>query len=266
MSEVRRKLNQKQVAILHLIYRFRFVTTELTALYQGGKDAKTVYPRLQTLAEQGYIGRRYESHYRLEHRPAAYFLLPDGLRVLRSQPKEGYTYDEKALHNIRRDQTATDQFIARSLDVLHAYCLLREQYGDKLQFFTKNDLAAYDHFPRSLLDAYLRLEVGGETKQYFLTIHQQDVPFYLHVRRIKQYADYADAGTWEVTETRLPDILALCDTTLVQKRLTKRIAKENHPDLHFYLAAKDTLKNLAANTHIWHLADEPETAMSLEGE
>src|SRR5476651_1690597 len=96
----RNRLNQKQLEILHLIYRFRFVTTKLVAECQGKSGGPAVYASLTNLADQGHIGRRYEPEYRLRGQYAAYYLLPDGVRALRRQPREDYTYDPKALHNL----------------------------------------------------------------------------------------------------------------------------------------------------------------------
>jgi hypothetical protein len=265
VSEQQRKLNQKQIALLHLIYRFRFVTTDLVALYQGKKDAKTVYPRLQYLAEKGYIGRRFEPGFRLTHQPAVYFLLPDGLRVLRGQPREGYTYDLKALHSIRRDPTATDQFINRNLDILYTYCKLRGRYGDSLQFFTKNDLASYTHFPKPLPDAYLRLQVGGEVKQFFLDAHYEQPPFFVSTRRVKLYKEYADAKIWRrKTATDVPHVLALCDTPAMQKRLAKRMTKQVHPELDFLLTTKEALAKIGDSLSVWRRPASEDDQVSLE--
>jgi hypothetical protein len=263
-SEKAIRLNQKQIALLHLIYRFRYATTDLVAQYQGNKAATTVYPRLQYLTEKGYIGRRYEPNYRLEHKSAVYYLLPDGLRILSRQPKADYTYDRKALHNIRRDATATDQFIERNLDILFAYCQLKAHYGDNLQFFTKNDLLDYPHFPEPLPDAYIRLKIGAEVRQYFLDTHYEHPPFFVASRKVKQYADYAETGEWNQTETALPHILALCDTPAMQRRLAKRMAAQQHPDLNFLLTTKEAIAKLGDNLAIWRRPANEDRLVNLE--
>ena len=60
------KLNNKQLALLHIVYRFRFATTDLVARYQGRGSHRTVYPRLQPLVKRGYIDRSFEPAYRLK--------------------------------------------------------------------------------------------------------------------------------------------------------------------------------------------------------
>lgn len=258
------RLTQKQLALLHLIYRFRFVTTELVAQYQGRKSADIVRPRLTALAEMGYIGRKYDSSYKLQGKHAAFYLLPDGMRALRQQPREGYEYSKVVLHNIHKDRDASDQFIEHNLGVLEAYNRLRSLHGDRLQFFTKSDLAAYDHFPQPLPDAYLRIEDGAGDKQYFLDIHHEARPFFVSARRIKQYAAYADSQQWELTETELPEILALCDSTTMQLRLQKKLAKNPHPKLNFLLTSMQVLLQAGDNARVWQRADEPDEVRSLD--
>lgn len=260
----RYRLNQKQLALLHLIYRFRFVTTELVAQYQGRKSADIVRPRLTALAEMGYIGRKYDPSYKLQGKHAAFYLLPDGMRALRRQPREGYEYSQKVLHNIHKDKDASDQFIEHNLEILKAYAKLRELYGDRLQFFTKSDLSIYEHFPQPLPDAYIRIEEGAGDKQYFLDVHHEARPFFISSRRIKQYADYADSQQWELTETDLPEILALCDSTTLQLRLQKKLAKNPHPKLNFLLTSMQALLQAGNDARVWQRADDPDDIKSLD--
>ena len=254
----RNRLNQKQLEILHLIYRFRFVTTKLVAECLGKSSGSAVYARLTNLAEQGYIGRRYEPEYRLRGQHAAYYLLSDGARALRRQPREDYDYSPRTLHNLHKDKDASDQFVDHSLAVMEACCQLKALYGDRLQFSTKSDLAAVEYFPQPLPDAYLRLEHDGKAKQYFLDVHHESQPFFMATRRIKQYAAYANSDLWQITESDLPDILAICDTPTMQKRLQKKMAKEPHAGLNFWITTKDAVSTIGENAEIWQHADKPE--------
>jgi len=257
------KLNQKQLALLHLIYRFRFVTTELVAQYQGRKSADIVRPRLTALAEMGYIGRKYDASYKLQGKHAAFYLLPDGMRALRRQPRAGYEYSQNVLHNIHKDKDASDQFIEHNLEILKAYAKLRTIYGDQLQFFTKSDLAVYDHFPQPLPDAYLTIEASEGNKQYFLDVHHEARPLFVSARRIKQYADYADSQQWELTETELPEILALCDSTTMQLRLQKKLAKNSHPKVNFLLTSLQALLQAGSDARVWQQANDPDNVKTL---
>lgn len=258
----RRSLSDKQLSLLHVLYRFRFATTDLIARYQGKRNSAIVYPRLINLVEQGYVGRNYDPSYRKQDKPATYYLLPAGIKALKKW--SAHTYNAKTLHNFYRDKTATDDFITQCLEVFDTYCSLKAVYSDRLQFFTKTDLAslAHDYFPDPLPDAYLRLDVGGTVRQYFLDVHHEQRPFFLATRRLKQYAAYADNGAWGRTGTELPELLALCDNTSLQRRLQKKIAKSTNR-LSFLLTAKELVQQAADNPAIWQPYDRPDQAVEL---
>jgi hypothetical protein len=243
------KPTKKQLALLHMIYRFRFVTSELAARYQDVGTKTNMRRRLAILEEQGYISRKYESAYRLRGQHASYCLLPVGMKALKQRPD--FEYDAKLLRNIYKDRDASDQFIEHHLTLMQAYCDLKEHYGDRLQFFTKSDLVKYTHFPQPLPDAYLSLVDGHSSKGFFLDVHQESRPFFVTVRRLKRYADYADSGAWEETGEELPKILALCDTATLQKRLQKRVSKTTHPEVNFLLSTKDALTRIADDVRVW---------------
>lgn len=259
----RKRINPKQIELLYILYRFRFATTDQVAAYQGKPNGTRVYPRLMTLVEQGYVGRNFEAEYRKKDQHASYYLLPKGISALKQRSDK--TLDPKVLHNIYGDKDASEQFIAESLTIFEAYCRLKARYGDKLQFFTRSDLAAMNvrHFPKPLPAAYLRLQ-DGRVKQYFLDIHPSTKPFFKSSQRIKQYATHADSKVWEGTGEELPKILAISDTDTMQKRLQKRMAKEKHPQLNFLLTAGKALTRLAEDTRIWQPADKPDELEGLE--
>ncbi len=260
----RRKLNTEQLEVLELLYKFRFGSNELIAQYFGKKDRSFVFKRLAILLEQGLIGKRFEPNYRLAGKPAAYYLTPAGARALqerRGQPE----VDVKAIY---KDKTVKDDFVRQCLDILAAYNRLRAQFGDRLKFFTRANINNddFDYFPQPLPDAYLRVRLGGDEKQYFLDFYYDNQPFFAAVKKIKKYVDYAEGGTWDNTGTSLPVVLAVCESPGLQKRLQKRIAvatKDSWSDeLTFATTTKAEL--LGAGATIWQPATNPGATVSLQ--
>lgn len=231
----RKPLNSKQLAILRLLYRFRFATTELLTLALDTKSKIKMNERLKILLEQEYIGRKYESEYRLLRKHASYYLLPKGINALKESDGN---YDKAILHNIHKDKTASDQFINHSLSVFKVYCDLKVKYGDRLRFFTKSQLTHFDYFPKPLPDAFMRLQAGSKEKQYFLEVLQSTRPFFVSVRKVRKYIDFADGGEWEVVESKLPTILLSCDNDALLKRLEKYVGSldDIDEDLEFIVA------------------------------
>ncbi len=215
-----KSLNDKQISILHLIYRFRFATTDLLAKSLGKKDKSEMNRRLKTLLVQEYIGRKYRPDYHLLGQHASFHLLPKGIRALKSLPEK--KYDPTVLHSAYKDKTASDRFIRHRLVVFRLYCQLKAQYGDRLRYFTKSELSNFEYFPKPMPDAYLRLDAAGNERHFILDMMDDAQPFFVAMKRIKQYIKYAEEGDWEdATGSELPVILFICSTQNMQYKLSK---------------------------------------------
>lgn len=261
----RRPLNSKQLDILRLIYRFRFVTSNLLTPTLKLKDPSKTNQRLRILTDQKYIGRRYKSEYRLLGKPASYHLLPEGIKALKQIPDNKFS--AAVLHNIRKDFDASDQFIDRQLGVLSTFCHLSAQYGVGLRFFTQSELRKYSYFPKPLPYAYIRLRMGDSEKQFFLEVINDSQPFFRAIGRIKQYITYAEDGDWEITKSELPTLLLVCESTNVQNRLLKIvpgiIEYEDADELRIYITTRAQI-DAAPNDAIWLSLSEPsETPIAL---
>ena len=265
VAKRRRKLNTEQLAVLKLLYKFRFGTNDLFAQYFGKKDRSFVFKRLSILLEQGLVGRRFEPSYRLAGKPAAYYLTPVGARLLQERRKS----DEPKINvkAIYKDKTVKDDFVLRCLDIFAMYNLYREQYGETLKFFTKADLnhEQYDYFPQPHPDAYVRLRLSGEERQFFIEFFYDKQPFFAAVKKIKNYVEYAESGGWDDTGTALPVYLAVCESQGLQKRLQRRmaasLAESWSEELSMALTSKQLL--FGDSSQIWQLAHDPETAVGL---
>lgn len=224
VAKRRRKLKTEQIEVLELLYKFRFGSNDLFAQYFGKKDRSFVFKRLSILLEQGLIGKRFEPSYRLLGKPAAYYLTPVGARVLQERRDPGKP--EVNIKAIYKDKTVKDDFVWQCLDIFTAYNRIRAEYGDRLKFFTRADLnyEQFDYFPQPLPDAFIRLSLDGEEKQYFLDFYHDKQPFFAAVRKIKKYVEYAESGDWDGTNTVLPVIFAVCESSGLQKRLHERTA------------------------------------------
>ncbi len=256
----RKKLNDQQLEVLGLLYKFRFGSNDLFAEYFGKKDRSFVYKRLTILQEQGLIGKRFDSTYRLQGKPAAYYLTPEGARRL--QEARGMEVNIKAIY---KDRGVSEQFVSYSLELFAIHNRLKAQYGESLKFFTKTNLSHedYDYFPKPLPDAYIRL---GD-RQFFLDIYHDDQPYFVAVRKIKQYIAYDENADWSVTETDLPMILAVCESSGLVKRVQKRMVKAldgewSDSEVVFGVTTKSEL--LSGEPKAWQRADKPDEMLALQ--
>lgn len=257
----RKQLNDNQVKVLKLLFKFRFGSGELLAQSFGKQRSTDIYRRLRILEDQGLIAKRYEPSYRLLGKPAAYYLLPAGARALQER-------DPKAEFNIKtiyKDKTVSEQFIRYCLDIFAVYSQMQAKYGGKLKFFTKSQFAKYDYFPKKLPDAYIRLKNSRGEKDFFLDIYHDDQPFFTALRRVKQYIDYSEEADWSVTESDFPTVLAVCESVSLQKRLRKRIVKlvddSWEEDMRFALTTNADLAS--GKNAIWQPADDPDETLAL---
>lgn len=258
----RKQLNDSQIEVLKLLYRFRFGTADMIAKSQGREDGSKEYARLRILLEQDYIGRKYEPEYRLQGRPASYFLRSKGVRVLGAIP--GGDFSETVLKSVEKDKKATDQFIAQNLAVYEAYNVLKSQYGQGLTFFTKSDQTRLYGLPEPFPDAYVQIKSdSGEMRHYFLDIHQETRPFYASTRRIKQYVDYVGSSAWTLDPVSQPTMLAVCDTPNLKKRLHARINKEVKGEANFLLTTIEALKSVIDDGRIWEHTNDATQLLDL---
>lgn len=221
-TNLHKPLNTKQLAILDIFYRFRFITSTLLAK-QLHLTQSTVNEKLSILVDQEYIGRKYETAYRLRGQPASYHLLPKGIAALR---QAGDDYQRNILKNMYRDQTASDAFVTHWLDVFETNYSLMAKLGDNLQTFTKSQLAKYKYFPQPLPDLFLRHQNKEYERQYFLDVIDSDTMTFLAQRRVKEYVGYAESGEWEanVNGYPLPVTILICESKALSRNLQRYVS------------------------------------------
>lgn len=233
----RKPLNDKQLDILKLLYKFRYVNTDLVTEYENQKHRRVIQDRLKILLDQDYIGRHYNNSYKLAGRPAVYYLRTNGIKILEQLPD----VNSDTLKRCYRDKYASERFINHSMGVFKVCCqLLQSQHSDQgidmvssngdmdIKCFTKTDLVSYSYFPDPLPDIYVKytnIDKNGVNtlKHYFVDVVEGNVPFFVHQKRIDSYIAYDELGDWQVTKTKLPVVLLVCDTARLKVRIDKYI-------------------------------------------
>jgi hypothetical protein len=262
----RRPLNDEQLEVLELLYKFRFGSNNLIAEYFGKNHRAFVSKRLKILQDQGFIGKRFDSSHRIQGKPATYYLLPEGARKL--QERRSPEDDAVNIKAIYKDKSVSELFIQHSLDIFATYNQLKAHYGDSLDFFTKSDLASYRHYPKPLPDVFLSLKAERSIKHFFVEVHEGNQPFFTAVRKVKKYVDYKESGEWAITETDFPATLFICESVSLQKRLQKQIikmlSKTLTDDLVFATTTKEELGTLKDNAVTWQSASDPNEKLSLQ--
>lgn len=220
----RRPLNKQQVRTLHLLYWYRFCTAKQLAHSFKKPSPKAIQNKLQILEEQQLIGKRYKKSYKLAGRPAEYYITPKGARALEvAQPNTTNQWSTKSLY---KNKTVSDDFLRHTVAVTDASKQLRTIYGSKVEILTKSYMAQFDSYPTWTPDLHLKIPAHGETpaKHYFIDIWDGTKPFFVSVRKTRNYVNFKESGDWEEDE-QFPAVLAICENTQLQKKLSRQMKR-----------------------------------------
>lgn len=257
----------KQLAVLKLLYRFRFGTTDLLARALDLKDGRYIHTRLEALVSQEYIGKNYDSAYKLQGKSATYYLLPKAFKALRQQHKvTGKELSDKTLRNAYKDKEASNEFIARKLAVFTIYDKLRATHNISLKFWTKDQLnfEKYAYFPQPKPDAYLTILPEGlrpRERCFFLNYLDDDTPFFVHARRLQKYIEYVQAEEWEdATNSKLRGVLLVCESSSLLKRIREKLAQlvdEDETPRFCYTTLQALKDGTSEDDEMWQMVGKP---------
>ena len=260
----RRPLNDKQILLLKLFYKFRFITVGLLQSAQGHKYQATHNDRLKVLYDQKYIGRHYNDSYRIDRRYAEYFILPDGINALKSLN----IFKPTVLNNLYKDKSAKPQFIAHSLGIFELYNTVRRLYPDTFSVYTKIELTGRDNYPQLMPDAHIKPLAPSKIKEFYLDSVDDLAQLLLVKRKITSYIKHCDSDDWQDTDKPYPEVLLITELASTEKTLHKYIEKKlsySEVDIKFYTAQKKVLiESQSTYEKIWRQVGEDElTALGI---
>lgn len=241
-----KKLIKKQLALLLIVYRFRFVTIGLVMSYEGQKHHESVRRRLDELVSRGLLFKRTNNHYIIDRRPAEYTLTPAAIPILRSFPGNS----ERELRRLYARQEASERFVAYSLGLFTIRNELARIYGQRMSFFAKPQLNVddYDYFPSPLPDAFITLDsTTTRERHFFAEFFDDSLSIGLHGRKIASYMSYKNDGEWDGTGLHFPTVLIICQSLAMCRKAEKRIRyleQRYESEVSFYLIDLDSLQKV----------------------
>jgi hypothetical protein len=253
------KVTPKQLEILTLLYRFRFLNRHHIQQLLHHKDTKTINTWLKDLTDKKIIGRHYSARLKENTKPAIYFLVAKSRYILIKQP----SVDEKLIkQRIYREKSRSQKFIAHHLAMADFYLdLLTTLKNDKLHFFTKTDLSRHYYLPYSRPDAFIARENKKETKRYFLEIIDEGTPRFMIRAKVAQYIEYAQSNKWqEQTRHSFPALLFVCPNQTIKDFMHKHILQaleEESFELDCYTTTIDQIRS-GSNNSIWKAVEDVE--------
>jgi hypothetical protein len=248
-------ITHKQLEILKLIYRFRFLNRTQIQTLLNHKDAKRINTWLKDLTVKNVLGRNYSTKLKENTKPAIYYLATKSRKILLEQENT----NEKILRRAYRDKNASEKLTNHCLFLVDIYLLLCKQSLEnhqELHFFTKTDLAEHYYLPYNRPDAYIALKDRNRIKRYFLEIIDEGTPRFMLRKKILQYIEYFDEGTWhDRTLYDNPPLLIICHNQNIYDFLFKyitQVLEEETSDLQFFLSLKSEIQTVGITPTTWH--------------
>ena len=267
MADKRSSLKQGQIDIVELLYKYRFGSRQLLADSLGIKAGSSLHEKLEVLLKHGYVDKRLDKRLKLLGMPAAYYLTPKGIRTLQVLPEHDFITDSivKASY---KDKTVSQAFITHTLDVYKYTNLLKHRYPN-LKVFTRRDMSRYSYFPKQLPDAFLSLPVDSmvSPKRFFLDLVPDTAPRQAVDARITQYCSFFEDGSWDVTNSKLPALLFLCEKGTTEKRVSRiikaAISRVDFEESSVFTSTTGTLERMDSESRIWTSLDDPDELLEL---
>ena len=266
----RHGLNSGQLAVLELVYKYRFCSVDLLLHSLGLRDSSSLYRKLVRLCEQGYIGKRYDSSYKLLGRSAAYYLLPKGFRALQKLEKYQDLITDATIKASYKDKTLKEDFIDHNLAVYAASFEFMKLHST-LKFFAKRELVPYSYFPNQRPDGFLSIRINGKDEEplrFFVDYIEDSMPRFILDKKVKDYVTFFEEGGWDSTGRDLPTMLLLCESPRLEMRVQRLVSRKlyslSSDEPLYYTTNLELLNNASKKKQvIWTSIDDSDEVLEL---
>ena len=250
-------ISLKQIEILTLLYRFRFLDRTHIQAFLKHKDRKRILSWLKDLREKQYVNWQYDAtDFAAKTKPAIYYLNLNGIRYLRSLNE----YPSKELRKRYKESTRSQGFIDRCLLIADCCATLLAQNSTDIfyEIITAADYADQDiNGSLDRLNPHLffikqqnKLETG-----YLFEIFDIHLPRYQFRKRLNDYANYLVYEDWNDSLNEVPIILFVCmntaDLLYLERRMLKVLEDEDIEDYIIRLTTVERLKTTGITGAIW---------------
>lgn len=259
-----RQLNQSQLDLLHILYRFRFATRSLLADYLERPNNTSLYSKVSILEKHGFVASRYDKSYKLAGREAEYYVTPKAVRALRDAELIDST--EADIRASYKDKSVSDQYVQRLAMLFNVRNVLEATY-ESLQYFTQRDIQNLDYFPKKKPTAFLSLKSNDTTKRFFLEYIPTQTSTGAIKGKVRGYSNYFDEDAWGVTETDFPSVLFVCEDGMTEQGVRWHIKRELYKtdtDVQYYTTTQKVLLAIQPTSDaIWSDTSDPDSLLTL---
>ena len=179
------KLSEKQINLLTVIYKFRFVTALLLGQYKG-ITAQSMKRSLNILEDSGYIDKRYNSSYKLQGKAARYYLSPKAIKLF----KDNKDINQHSLKLFHKTKLLSEDAVDSHIQTLQTYIDYKAKLADNYTLKTKYELYKHDDQP----DPPSHIYANSNNKQQpdiFIEIHNNQQTFVIQ-KRLTYLAEFIE--------------------------------------------------------------------------
>lgn len=238
------KINKYQKQILFYLYQFRYLTIKQLQRIFNHKDPHRIKVWLSDLKEKKLISVIED-----KTNPTIPFIFCLATKA-RYILQEDEDCDKTFLGRLYKEKKFSDIFRRHCLFIveIYLYFITHKEKDQTIEFFTAQELKAYDYFPKDLPDAYISVESKEGTDRYFLDLFDdyKKAPF-LPRKRIRDYITYSEDGEWSASTDKalLPTILFVLANEKVKKHIQyygKAKLEKTFEDISLFLTTQEDIK------------------------
>ena len=208
-SEVKgQKLTGQQQRVLKLLFKFRFVSAGLLADVMGIRKP-SAYEVLEQLLAKELVVKVYNSSFRIDRRPAYYYLNKTGVTTVRKV----MDVKESVVHALYKNDEMTDEFVEHCLKLMQCYVSILATLPEGSNIFSKSEINRFTQFPKTRPDLYIRTPDGKEAMIVIL----DDKPQYIVRKRLDEILEHSEEEGWDGDYPRIGVIVK--DTTTMHSLL-----------------------------------------------
>ncbi len=250
-------ITTKQLEILLLLYRFRFLNRIQIQHFLNHKSDTRITSWLKDLTDRKIINRIYSQTINEINKPAVYYLGLNSRHILLQDKR----CNPKLLKRVYREKGSSPgfqehwQFMADLYFYFHA---VSKEQNAELHFLSTTDLVDYSYLPLPLPDAYIAVKDKDQTKRYFLELIDGTDKWFTVDTRVKQYNSYFKKQYWQShVDYPFPKILFILPHGKLKTHLQKFIKdqlKYERIDIHFFLGIKGDIQQKGIQVNTWEAA------------
>ena len=187
MNSVKRnnKLSEKQINVLIVIYRFRFITIPLLAKYNEVSNQSTA-GSLKVLEEMGLIEKRYTSSYKLQGKAARYFLSPKAIKLF----QDNNNINQHSLNLFYKTKLLSEEACDSHIQTLQTYIDYKAKLTTNYTLKTKYELYKHEDQPDPPSDIYAHSN-NKQQPDIFIEIHNSSQAFIIQ-KRLTYLAEFIE--------------------------------------------------------------------------